>query len=218
MSDDRFRGEETQLVTTTLQGYRTWRFRGRALSSVSMTHTWSESQQKAHCHANTPAAHVHLPNGQLDPVFLDEKRNNWRNYADTHSYGSDRVCVLRCWLQHPVPMGQCHCGIYGWYAPDTSDLFSFSGEVVGVTKNSGRILLGTKGFRAERSEIVAVAPFTYSVAEEAYLLHHLKRARSTFYPSVTVFSTPAAMFRAYPPDVALLSSLGIDTYVAARYA
>jgi hypothetical protein len=55
---------------------------------------------------------------------------------------------------HRAPAAGCRCGIYGWYDP--SDTGILRAGVFGVVEASGLILMGERGFRAERARIVAV--------------------------------------------------------------
>jgi hypothetical protein len=55
---------------------------------------------------------------------------------------------------HPAPRAGCNCGIYGWYAPDVAGMVD--GSVFGAIEASGLILMGERGFRAERARITGV--------------------------------------------------------------
>lgn len=55
------------------------------------------------------------------------------------------------------PDPDCVCGIYAHYLPLES--YSSRYGVFGVVEASGRILMGTKGFRAEKAKIVALAGY-----------------------------------------------------------
>jgi hypothetical protein len=55
---------------------------------------------------------------------------------------------------HTSPSIQCSCGIYAWYDPDDAGMLS--ARVFGVVQASGLVLMGDRGFRAQRSRIVAV--------------------------------------------------------------
>jgi hypothetical protein len=59
-------------------------------------------------------------------------------------------------ISHKAPHLGCTCGIYAHYLPLES-YHSWSRRVFGVVEASGRILMGTKGFRAEKAKIVALA-------------------------------------------------------------
>jgi hypothetical protein len=55
---------------------------------------------------------------------------------------------------HVAPAAECRCGIYGWYDP--ADTGMLHARVFGVIEASGLVLMGERGFRAERARIVAV--------------------------------------------------------------
>ena len=55
---------------------------------------------------------------------------------------------------HVAPAAGCQCGIYGWYDP--TDTGMLRAGVFGVVEASGLVLMGERGFRAERARIVAV--------------------------------------------------------------
>jgi hypothetical protein len=55
---------------------------------------------------------------------------------------------------HPAPSVGCSCGIYAWYEPD--DIYIVNAGVFGTIEASGVILVGERGFRAQRARITAV--------------------------------------------------------------
>lgn len=59
--------------------------------------------------------------------------------------------------EHSSPQIDCSCGIYAHYLPLES--YEREGNIFGVIEASGRLLMGTKGFRAEKARIVALAGF-----------------------------------------------------------
>ncbi len=64
-----------------------------------------------------------------------------------------------------------------------------------IIKGYGKVVLGTKGFRSEKAEIVAVVvPNTYD--SDATQVALIRRN----YPDVQLFDTAAAMFDAYPVE------------------
>lgn len=56
--------------------------------------------------------------------------------------------------RHVAPVPDCTCGFYGWYRPE--DIRIVPAPIRGVIEASGRVLLGTHGFRAERARLVAI--------------------------------------------------------------
>lgn len=57
-------------------------------------------------------------------------------------------------VDHAAPRTGCKCGIYAWYAPDDTALLR--ARVFGVVEASGLVLMGDRGFRAERARVTAV--------------------------------------------------------------
>jgi hypothetical protein len=55
---------------------------------------------------------------------------------------------------HKAPFVGCRCGIYAWYQPDDTGILHAG--VFGAVEASGVILLGDRGFRAERARVVAI--------------------------------------------------------------
>ncbi len=79
---------------------------------------------------------------------------------------------------HSSPELDCTCGIYAHYLPLES--YERTHNVFGVVEASGRLLMGTKGFRAEKAKIVAL---------------------SGYGPSTQWFSTKEKTRGIYPEDV-----------------
>ncbi len=57
---------------------------------------------------------------------------------------------------HASPDENCTCGIYAHYLPLES-YQHYDNHVFGVVEGSGKLLMGTRGFRAEKAKIVALA-------------------------------------------------------------
>jgi hypothetical protein len=88
---------------------------------------------------------------------------------------------------HRSPAPWCQCGIYAWYAPDdTAVLDAGIFGVFGVVQASGLILMGDRGFRAERAEIVAVVTRNRRVAaacaEQGIAVYRRRRDLLKDYP------------------------------------
>jgi hypothetical protein len=64
---------------------------------------------------------------------------------------------------HSAPHAGCKCGIYAWYAPH--DTAMLTARVFGVVRASGLVLMGDRGFRAERVQITAIVTRKRHVAE-----------------------------------------------------
>jgi len=63
---------------------------------------------------------------------------------------------------HTSPSIHCSCGIYAWYDPDDAGMLS--ARVFGVVQASGLVLMGDRGFRAQRAQIVAVVTRNHRIA------------------------------------------------------
>ncbi len=75
-----------------------------------------------------------------------------------HGYWANSEITARCGSHtgHQAPDTQCGCGLYGWYDPFWVAKMHV-GTTMGVVEFSGKILMGTKGFRAEKARVVAIA-------------------------------------------------------------
>lgn len=113
-----------------------------------------------------------------DPAFIPAEIRGYRMWTYHRSSGPllRAVAMGYEWLrgvnratcaydhEHKPPVKDCRrtghgCGFYGWHTgfPDGfEDPVKY--PVLGVIRVSGRIILGTKGFRAEKAEIEALAP------------------------------------------------------------
>ena len=86
-----------------------------------------------------------------------------------------------------APVTHCTCGFYGLYVPNAVD----NVDVRGVVEVSGRVILGTRGVRAQKAKIVALATVNPTI-----------KAR---YRGVDYFDWPSDMIAKYPvTDVSAL--------------
>ena len=149
-----------------------------------------------------------------DPVFIPAEIRGYRMWAFDQGAFAPRaassfgyfwkpgVNYAQCYSNgnHNAPDKDCHvvghgCGFYGWHTgfPDGFDNH-ITYPLLGVIRVSGRIILGTKGFRAEKAEIEAFAPALphtgqWGLVQE--LAHRFK---------VRAMQSGEAAFAAYPPD------------------
>lgn len=87
-----------------------------------------------------------------------------------------------------APGRDCPCGLYGWYAPD--DVRIVPEPIVGVVQATGRVVLGSHGFRAERLEVLGVT----TQPGFPHLLEAL------WWLGFRTFPDQGAMVEALPPD------------------
>lgn len=118
------------LVAGTLRGFRTWRPARR----------WTR-----------------VPEGALPLTAVTRRHIIWTPTL--------RACCSPPWIaprhrepmlpsDHKAPFVGCRCGIYAWYQPDDTGILHAG--VFGAVEASGVILLGDRGFRAERARVVAI--------------------------------------------------------------
>jgi hypothetical protein len=103
---------------------------------------------------------------------------------------------------HRSPAAWCQCGIYAWYAPDdTAVLDAGIFGVFGVIQASGLILMGDRGFRAEKAEVVAV------------VTRNRRVAAACAEQGIAVYRRRRDLLRDYPPEdlSALLDDHPADT-------
>jgi hypothetical protein len=151
------------LVPGSLRGYRTW---------------WHTTRRAA------------VPDGMLPLTSVTRRQIVWATTMSAR-------CVPRVSAgsepgpaalpdDHPAPRAGCNCGIYGWYAPDDAGILSAS--VFGAIEASGRVLIGERGFRAERARITAMATRNRRVAAAC------TRA------GIAVYRRRRDLLRDHPPD------------------
>jgi len=87
---------------------------------------------------------------------------------------------------HRSPSRGCECGIHAWYVPgDTSVLHA---GVFGAVEASGLVLMGDRGYRAQRARISAV------------VTRNRRLAAACTAAGVTVYARRHDLLRDYPPD------------------
>lgn len=87
---------------------------------------------------------------------------------------------------HAAPSSSCKCGIYAWYEPDDTALLR--ARVFGAVEASGLVLMGDRGFRAERARVTAV------VTRRPRLAAACSRA------GIAVYRRKRDLIRDHPPE------------------
>jgi hypothetical protein len=178
------------------------------LRSVSYDNWWQSDEESASCEIQQGFSryHTHPPQNSSHHQLVV--------YTQTFTGSSMSVCIdPGCpdnKPEHRAPGADCTCGIYGWYSPD-DPLNEHRGEVVGVTENSGKIQLGTRGFRTERSKILAIAP-TPNTSFSPFTRHKFREMFRVQYPRVETFLSFQQLVKRYPPDYDTVENLGIELY------
>jgi hypothetical protein len=117
------------LVASTLRGYRTWR----------PVHRWRR-----------------VPQGALPVSSVTRRHILWTPTLEACCTPSWVAAKYRQTLaaDHRAPLAGCRCGIYAWYQPDDTSILDAG--IFGAVEASGLILIGERGFRAQRARITAI--------------------------------------------------------------
>jgi hypothetical protein len=166
---------DMELVPGTLRGYRGWRWNEdtQRLMSTGWIHDWARERL------------------QPDAMCLRPDAEAWRFHTD---FGiDDRLDFLAPYpppvRRHLAPVSQCTCGYYASYAPRTYVEHGWlweNGYLHGAVSAHGAVVLGTKGFRAQRVELDAMWGRTSREAAKAY--------------GVPWFVTEREMLQEFPPS------------------
>lgn len=120
------------------------RLRGKTFSAV-----WRPGENTAACHAGSEVMQMtQALNRQIAAMF--------RSYNLSPVSVSDPPLPSQPAMKsgHHVPVEKCGCGF--WAFTDHDYKYGASEDVAGVVEGHGRTLIGTKGFRVEKAEIVAL--------------------------------------------------------------
>lgn len=125
----------------------------------------------------------------------NESLYNSSLYSSSYSYHSH---TESCYVPNPCDgdIENCDHGFWAYY-----DDFDSQGEHIAengytaIIKGYGKTVLGTKGFRAEKAEIVAVAiPWSYESPARPRIVVERN------YPDLKVYNTKTEMFNAFPVE------------------
>jgi hypothetical protein len=102
---------------------------------------------------------------------------------------------------HETPASTCQCGFYVNYYPINSFYDKKADEVNprGVVEASGRMVLGTKGFRAQKLRLIALTPISWGLG--SYVQES--------FPWVKLYNNVEEMYEDFPQDD-LTSLIGED--------
>jgi hypothetical protein len=96
-----------------------------------------------------------------------------------------------------VPDPACTCGFYGTYKPPSFISPLHLNAIHGVVQVSGRVILGTKGVRAQKARIVAVVALESSLF---YVDPQRVALTRQHYPDVKWFNSLLEIVQAFPPQ------------------
>jgi hypothetical protein len=105
---------------------------------------------------------------------------------------------------HSAPHSPCQCGFYAHYDPEISVPLNYyvnsPHTVHGIIEASGKVIMGTRGFRAEKAEIVALYGTFQGSHEGVYDIS--QRYQVPYFPD------PGDALRMFPPQD--VKELGIE--------
>jgi hypothetical protein len=155
-----------QLVPGSLRGYRSWRRISRR---------------------------ARVPSGMLPLTAVTRRSVMWAPTIHAECTEADvaNQSAARSRLPdaHRSPAPSCECGIYAWYEPDdTMAVEAGLFGAFGVIEASGLVLMGDRGFRAERAQIIAVVTWNRRVAA------------ACAEAGIAVYRRRRHLLRDYPPE------------------
>jgi hypothetical protein len=100
---------------------------------------------------------------------------------------------------HEVPDENCTCGFYA-YSSRENDGHTGAQNVGGIIKGYGRTLIGPKGFRCEKAEIVALIDPTRGGERNSAERRNRLKLLQHVYPDVTILPSWQAALAAYPVE------------------
>ena len=132
----------------------------------------------------------HMFNGRLIALHnkyvwkpdVNESGCNYRPFAAPGAHTFDPTCT---------------CGFYARYSPeDLSDIpMPYKKTIVGVIEATGRVAHGTRGFRAEKTRILAICPVSALLDQSSEKLLPLAE-----YYKVDLFRNMEELVWRFPPD------------------
>lgn len=184
MSDE-YSGHET-LIPGTLRGFRTFRIHlSSQIEWVGDEPYWSWDESALLSNDKTKIV-------QIVNLMATTRDKIWKpgiNRAECDASNQLRFS------RHETPSLSCTCGFYATY--DLSFPFYGAAVVVAAIEASGKIILGTRGFRAQNAKVVAVAP-AYPYREDNPSRLHIDEIGKRY--TAPVFRDSSELYHNYPPS------------------
>ena len=130
------------------------------------------------------------PGGVLFPLF---SRRPWVDGANEAACTAAHVVADPS--DHVPPDPDCTCGFYAYADPSAAGEYPYARHVLAVVMCWGRVIVGTKGLRAQRARIEAVWLSKIVPAD-------LVRMVADRYPTARMYSDRGATLTAHAPTVA----------------
>lgn len=196
MSD--FSGLDFCTAIGEVYGFRTWKVdtygRLRALH-VDQSRPWRPGVNEAVCHRS------HYANGGYVYGQL------MRSYSFVFDPSSSSVVAEPAKPepkpeQHAIPDEKCQCGFYAYTDLRHEETADYHGEgfITGIVQGTGRTLIGTKGFRCEKAEIVALLDPTRGGKKKADWRSRQRFLIERVYPDVPMLPNRSALLEFAPVE------------------
>lgn len=127
---------------------------------------------------------------------VDGYKITWHD-GSSGRYTADELPLAEAIPRHETPGEFCTCGFYA-YNSQVGDYIA--NPVQGVVRLTGRILVGTKGYRAQKGEVVALLEPTDAVNDKARLVYGRSASellREAF-PDVPILPDQASLLAEFP--------------------
>lgn len=210
-----------ELVPGVLRGYRAWRLRGRSkptglhsrFNSFSWEPEYSPDLLPVTCYPdvswrrglNTAGCRVRdsvgrvatrlgmdpdrflstcaTTGGRLTGAFIDAHGSSWHAPTDSS------------------PAAKCSCGFYSYYDRFSEEFLGTRAGVHGSVRAYGKVLLGPRGFRAEKVEVEAIC-MSHNLNELVPDANNRARlvGNVAAYYNVPWFWSQEELLRAFPPN------------------
>lgn len=159
-----FGGHGEMEVHSIVYGLRNWKIdsHGR-LTGVVHRQVWVPGVNEARCFKNAPATYG--------------------------TYGGSMPTLPPEGAPIDHDLDKCSCGFYAYY--DGSRDYHTPGDVTGVVKGTGLGVIGLKGFRVTRAQIMGLT-FSGSITEP------VRNRIARVYPDVQVFPSVHRLLKAFP--------------------
>ncbi len=171
---------EWDIGVGTVRGYRSWSLHTEVVPSTVLPEAFSDP------YALLPTATRCYLTGAYGGEW------HYRKLEAECCYSSK---FLTRWPVHEVPGPDCSCGIYAYWRCRQGQGDGPAEGVYGVVECSGRIIMGTKGFRAQRARIIAV------VANDTILNRVTSNCNPGPLNGVELYEDYASLVKDYPPDI-----------------
>lgn len=156
------------LVVGSLTGFRYWSLGSDGVLQGHWSGLWETPEYVAECKAHIErkivTKEVAYELDKQTPDLVEDIKireiTHWKDGTTTEEEVHHYYQVVMPG-GHPTPPedpDECKCGIYAGYAPDNvRDSGHRSDQLFGVIKATGRTIMGTRGFRTAKAQLVALS-------------------------------------------------------------